>query len=123
MATSMPGAVSRRSGYRRRMAWCASASPITTTMTMSTACSRPSTAFFAQAIRRNGGLFDGVLDFVGGRMLSACCRLTAIDANLASITEAPALADAEYLFQRNGSFHAIGANAYSLTEDRSQWRR
>jgi NADPH2:quinone reductase len=79
--------------------------------------------FIAQAIRRNGGLFDGVLDFVGGRMLSACCRLTAIDANLASITEAPALADAEYLFQRNGSFHAIGANAYSLTEDRSQWRR
>ncbi len=79
--------------------------------------------FIAQAIRRNGGLFDGVLDFVGGRMLSACCRLVAIDGNLASITEAPTLADAEYLFQRNGSFHAIGANAYSLTEDRGQWRR
>jgi NADPH2:quinone reductase len=79
--------------------------------------------FIAQAIRRNGRLFDGVLDFVGGRMLSACCRLVAIDGNLASITEAPALADAEYLFQRNGSFHAIGANAYSLTEDRSRWRR
>ncbi len=78
--------------------------------------------FIAQALRCNGGLFDGVLDFVGGRMLSACCRLVAIDGNLASITEAPAPADVEYLFQRNGSFHAIGANAYSLTEDRNQWR-
>jgi NADPH:quinone reductase-like Zn-dependent oxidoreductase len=79
--------------------------------------------FIAQALRCNDGFFDGVLDFVGGRMLSACCRLVAIDGNLASITEAPAAADVEYLFQRNGSFHAIGANAYSLTEDRSQWRR
>lgn len=79
--------------------------------------------FIAQALRRNGGHFDGVLDFVGGRMLSACCRLVAIDGNLASITEAPSVSDAEYLFRCNGSFHAIGANAYSLTGDRSQWRR
>ncbi len=79
--------------------------------------------FIGQAIRRNGGPFDGVLDFVGGRMLSACCRLVAIEGNLASITEAPSIADAEHLFQANGSFHAIGANAYSLTQDRSRWRR
>jgi NADPH:quinone reductase len=79
--------------------------------------------FIAQALRRNGSLFDGVLDFVGGSMLAACCRLVAIDGNLASITEAPAPADVEHLFQRNGSFHAIGANAYSLTDDRNQWRR
>jgi NADPH:quinone reductase-like Zn-dependent oxidoreductase len=79
--------------------------------------------FIGQAVKRNGGLFDSVLDFVGGRMLAACCRLLAIDGKLASITEAPKPDDAEYLFQRNASFHAIGANAYSLTEERARWRR
>ena len=79
--------------------------------------------FVTQAFERNGGPFDCVLDLVGGQMLSACCRLLAIDGELASITEAPAKEDFELLFQRNAGFHPIGANAYSLTEDRDRWRR
>jgi NADPH:quinone reductase len=77
----------------------------------------------AGALRRNGGGFDSVLDLVGGRMLPACCSLLAVDGNLASITEAPGQDDFERLFQKNASFHAIGANAYSLVDDRQVWRR
>jgi NADPH2:quinone reductase len=78
--------------------------------------------FVEQALRRNGGWFDCVLDFVGGQMLSACCRLIGLDGHLASITEAPGPEDFEYLFQRNASFQPVGANAYSLVEDRTRWR-
>jgi len=78
--------------------------------------------FVAQALERNGGPFDCTLDLVGGPMLSACCRLLAIDGQLASITEVPTKEDFEFLFQRNAGFHPIGANAYSLTEDRNRWR-
>ena len=79
--------------------------------------------FVAQAIRRNGGPFAIALDLVGGRMLRACGQLLAIDGELASITEAPSQEDFEILFQKNGSFHSIGANAYSLTDDRDSWRK
>jgi NADPH:quinone reductase-like Zn-dependent oxidoreductase len=79
--------------------------------------------FVERAVQRNGGPFDAVLDLVGGRMLSACCELLALDGNLASITEAPGWEDFETLFQKNASFHAVGANAYSLTADRAAWRR
>ena len=78
--------------------------------------------FIEQALQRNGGGFDVALDLVGGRMLSACCRLLAVDGNLASITEAPSQEDFELLFQKNASFHSVGANAYSLVEDRVAWR-
>jgi NADPH2:quinone reductase len=72
---------------------------------------------------RNGGPFDSVLDLVGGTMLSACCKLLALEGHLASVTETPALGDADVLFQRNASFHTVGANAYSLVDDRAVWRR
>jgi NADPH:quinone reductase len=79
--------------------------------------------FIQHALKRNNGLFDVALDLVGGAMLSACCRLLAVDGNLASITEAPGFDDFEIMFQKNASFHSIGANAYSLSDDRSVWRR
>ena len=80
-------------------------------------------AFIAQAMQRNRGAFDIALDLVGGKMLSACCSLLAVDGNLASVTDPPAPADFEILFQRNASFHSIGANAYSLTRERASWRK
>jgi NADPH:quinone reductase len=79
--------------------------------------------FVAQAMKRNGGPFAAVVDLVGGRMLTACTQLVAIDGDLASITEAPNQDDFETLFQRNASFHSVGANAYSLSADRSLWLR
>jgi NADPH2:quinone reductase len=79
--------------------------------------------FVERARKANGGGFDVALDLVGGAMLSACCALLAVDGNLASITEAPGLDDFEVLFQKNASFHSVGANAYSLIEDRAAWRR
>ena len=77
--------------------------------------------FAALAVKRNGGLFDAVLDLVGGRMLSACCALLAVDGNLVSVTEAPSRDDFEILFEKNASFHPIGAHAYSLVSDRVTW--
>ncbi|MEA2695658.1 MAG: NADPH:quinone reductase [Acidobacteriota bacterium] len=79
--------------------------------------------FIEQAMKRNGGGFDVALDLVGGRMLSACCALLAVDGDLVSITEAPSQDDFETLFQKNASFHSVGANAYSLIEDRAVWRK
>jgi len=79
--------------------------------------------FIERAMRRNGGEFDVALDLVGGTMLSACCALLAVDGNLASVTEAPSREDFEILFQKNASFHSVGAHAYSLTEDRTTWRK
>lgn len=78
--------------------------------------------FIAQAKARNGADFDCALDLVGGRMLSACCALLATDGNLASITEAPGYDDFEMLFEKNASFHSVGAHAYSLSADRAVWR-
>jgi len=78
--------------------------------------------FIRQAVERNGGYFDIALDLVGGNMLSACCELLAIDGNLASITEAPDQNDFETLFLKNGSFHSIGANAYSLSVNTKYWK-
>lgn len=79
--------------------------------------------FIERAIQRNGGGFDVALDLVGGRMLSACYTLLAIDGNLASVVEAPSHDDFEILFEKNASFHAVGAHAYSLVDDRSAWRK
>jgi NADPH2:quinone reductase len=79
--------------------------------------------FIARAIERNAGAFDVALDLVGARMLSACCAMLAVDGNLASVTEAPSRDDFEILFQKNASFHSIGANAYSLTDDRASWKK
>jgi NADPH:quinone reductase-like Zn-dependent oxidoreductase len=79
--------------------------------------------FVERARERNGGGFDVALDLVGGGMLSACCALLAVDGNLASITEAPSQDDFEILFQKNASFHSVGANAYSLVDDRAAWRK
>jgi len=78
--------------------------------------------FIEQAMKYNGGGFDVALDLVGGRILSACCALLAVDGNLASITEAPSRDDFETLFQKNASFHSVSANAYSLTDDQTVWR-
>ena len=75
-----------------------------------------------KAIERNDGYFDITLDLVGGRILSACCDLTAIDGDLASVTDPPVKDDFETLFQRNASFHSIGANAYSLSGNRDHWK-
>ena len=68
-------------------------------------------------------MFNVALDLVGGKMLSACCSLLAVDGNLASITEVPGYDDFEMLFQKNASFHSVGAHAYSLTPDRMIWRK
>lgn len=78
--------------------------------------------FINKAIEINGGYFDITLDFVGGKMLSACCELLAIDGNFASVTDPPHKNDFEILFQKNGSFHSIGANAYSLSDDHQYWK-
>jgi NADPH:quinone reductase-like Zn-dependent oxidoreductase len=43
--------------------------------------------FIEQAMKRNGGGFDVVLDLVGGKMLSTCCVLLAVDGNLASMQQ------------------------------------
>ena len=74
-------------------------------------------------MKRNSAAFDVALDLVGGRMLSACCALLAVDGNLASATQAPGRDDFETLFQKNASFHSVGANAYSLTDDHAAWRK
>jgi NADPH:quinone reductase len=78
--------------------------------------------FIEKAIDRNGGCFAIALDFVGGEMLSACCELLAIDGNLASVTDPPDRDAFEVLFQKNASFHSIGANAYSLSNNREHWK-
>ncbi len=78
--------------------------------------------FIQKAIERNNGYFDIALDLVGGKMLSACCELLGIDGNLASVTEAPAQQDFETLFLKNASFHPVGANAYSLSDNREYWK-
>ena len=79
--------------------------------------------FIVQAMKRNGGRFDIALDLVGGTMLSACCALLKVEGNLASVTDAPSKDDFEIMFQKNASFHSIGAHAYSLTGDRTSWRK
>ena len=79
--------------------------------------------FIERAMKQNGGTFDVALDLVGSRMLSACCSLLAVDGNLASITDAPSYDDFEIMFQKNASFHSVGAHAYSLTTDRKAWRK
>ena len=76
-----------------------------------------------KAIERNKGNFDIVIDLVGGKMLSACCDLLAIDGNLISVVDAPHQNDFETLFQKNASFHSIGANAYSLSENQVYWKK
>lgn len=78
--------------------------------------------FIEKAIERNKGHFDVVLDLVGGSMLAACCELLAIDGNLASIVDAPSQNDFELLFQKNASFHSVGANAYSLSDNPEEWK-
>jgi len=79
--------------------------------------------FIEQAVKQNGGEFDVALDLVGGGMLSACCALLAVDGHLASTVEAPGRDDFETLFQKNATFHAVGAHAYSLTDDRAALRK
>jgi NADPH2:quinone reductase len=81
-----------------------------------------SETFISQALERNGAPFDCVIDLVGGSMLSACCKLLGVDGRLASVTEAPSALDFDFLFQRNATFAAVGANAYSLQCDRAGWR-
>ncbi len=78
--------------------------------------------YIKKAIEINGGYFDITLDFVGGKMMSACCELLAIDGNFASITDPPDKNDFEILFQKDGSFHSVGANAYSLSDDHEYWK-
>jgi len=78
--------------------------------------------FVKSAIEVNGEYFDVALDLVGGKMLSACCELLAIDAQLISVVEVPGKEDFEILFQKNASFHPIGANAYSLSTNPGHWK-
>ena len=77
--------------------------------------------FIRQAIQQNGGYFDVAIDLVGDNMLDACCELISIDGNLSSVVDAPGKDSFEILFQKNASFHSIGANAYSFSDDRGQW--
>lgn len=80
-------------------------------------------SFIKNALERNGGYFDITLDLVGGKMLTACCDLLAVDGNFASVTDPPSKEDFETLFQKNASFHSIGANAYSLPGNESYWEK
>jgi NADPH:quinone reductase-like Zn-dependent oxidoreductase len=79
--------------------------------------------FMTRAIAMNGGPFDCVLDLVGGSMLSAGCAALAVEGHVVSVTEAPSQESFELLFERNASFHAVGAHAYSLMDDRTRWRK
>lgn len=79
--------------------------------------------FVEMAAERNGGPFSVVLDLVGGRMMSACCELAAIDGHVISVVDPPVYEDFDKLFLKNASFHTIGANAYSLSPDRRLWMR
>jgi NADPH:quinone reductase len=79
--------------------------------------------FVEHAISCNGGSFDIALDFVGGKMLSACCALLALDGSLASATDAPSHDDFEIMFDKNASFHSVGTHSYSLASNRGTWRR
>lgn len=79
--------------------------------------------FIEKAIERNKGKYDIVIDLVGGKMLSGCCDLLAIDGNLISVVDAPHQNDFETLFQKNASFHSIGANAYSLADNPVYWKK
>ena len=78
--------------------------------------------FVKNAIEVNGEYFDVALDLVGGKMLSACCELLAIDGQLISVVDVPGKEDFEILFQKNASFHPIGANAYSLSANPGHWK-
>lgn len=78
--------------------------------------------FVKSAIEVNGEYFDVALDLVGGKMLSACCELLAIDGQLISVVDVPGKEDFEILFQKNASFHPIGANAYSLSTNPGHWK-
>jgi NADPH2:quinone reductase len=78
--------------------------------------------FIEKAIQKNKGHFDSVVDLVGSKMLSSCCELLAIDGNLASVVDAPGKDDFETLFRKNASFHSVGANAYSLSDNRENWK-
>jgi NADPH:quinone reductase-like Zn-dependent oxidoreductase len=78
--------------------------------------------FVKSAIVVNGEYFDVALDLVGGKMLSACCELLAIDGQLISVVDVPGKEDFEILFQKNASFHPIGANAYSLSTNPGHWK-
>ena len=73
------------------------------------------------ALVANAGAYGVVIDLVGGLMLSEGCKALAVGGNLASTTEGPSRDDIEILFDRNASFHAIGAHADSLSKDRRQW--
>lgn len=75
------------------------------------------------ALAANGGAYDVVIDLVGGVTLSKVCRTLAVGGHLASATDAPSQEDFEVLFERNASFHAIGAHADSLLSDRRRWIR
>lgn len=77
----------------------------------------------ARSVAMNRGGFDAVVDLVGGPMLSAGCELLAPEGNLASVVAAPNVNDFERLFEKNASFHAVGAHAYSLVPGRMHWRR
>lgn len=79
--------------------------------------------FMERALQRHREGFDAALDLVGGTMLSHCCALLAVDGSLASATEAPSVDDFEILFQKNASFHSVGAHAYSLTDNRATWKK
>jgi hypothetical protein len=50
-------------------------------------------------------------------------RPVAVDGILASCTEAAGPADVETLFSKNALFYEVGAHAYSLSNDRTMWRR
>jgi len=78
--------------------------------------------FVKSAIEVNGEYFDVALDLVGGKMLSACCELLAIDGQLISVVDVPGKEDFEILFQKNVAFHPIGANAYSLSTNPGHWK-
>ncbi|MES2148928.1 MAG: NADP-dependent oxidoreductase [Pseudomonadota bacterium] len=74
--------------------------------------------FIQTALEPVGVGYDVTVDLVGKGMLSACCRLLAMDGNLVSVTEAPSVEDFDILFDKNATFHTVGANAYALSSNR-----
>ena len=79
-------------------------------------------AFIDHAIKINGDYFGITLDLLGGKMLSACCKLLAVDGQLISVVESPCKDDFNILFQKNASFHSIGVDAFFNTGNPAQMK-
>jgi len=64
---------------------------------------------------------DLALDFVGRPLLDWCCSAVRRGGHVASTVDSPGPDGTNDLFERNATFHAVGAHAASLSTDRRAW--